>query len=75
MSHTERMSRIDETVDDPRLTQCHYTRIGDQHLENGISGGERKILSIAKEVIYNPSVLLGSEYTSGLDSAFPYTVM
>lgn len=75
MAHAEKMSRIDEIIDELRLTRCQNTRIGDQQFDKGISGGERKRLNIANELIYNPSILLGDECTSGLDSSSAYTVI
>ena len=71
----EKSARIDELVASLRLTRCQNTHIGDQMFFKGISGGERKRLNIANELIHNPSILLGDECTSGLDSASAYTVI
>ena len=45
------------------LQQCMHTLIGGK-----LSGGERKRVSIAVELIGNPGLLLIDEPTSGLDS-------
>ncbi len=47
--------------------QARNTLIGDVGL-GGISGGERRRLSFANEVLLDPSLLLVDEPTSGLDS-------
>ncbi|GKV16633.1 hypothetical protein SLEP1_g27249 [Rubroshorea leprosula] len=49
------------------LTKCKNSIIGDTSLR-GISGGERKRVSIGQEMLINPSLLFLDEPTSGLDS-------
>ncbi|VFR03486.1 unnamed protein product [Cuscuta campestris] len=49
------------------LTRCRNSVIGGALLR-GISGGERKRVSIGQEMLVNPSLLLLDEPTSGLDS-------
>ncbi|XP_047974161.1 ABC transporter G family member 21 isoform X2 [Salvia hispanica] len=49
------------------LTRCGNSVIGGPLLR-GVSGGERKRVSIGQEMLVNPSLLLLDEPTSGLDS-------
>ncbi|CAL0333766.1 unnamed protein product [Lupinus luteus] len=49
------------------LTRCKNSIIGGPLLR-GISGGERKRVSIGQEMLINPSLLFLDEPTSGLDS-------
>lgn len=56
------------------LQECADNLIGNWHLR-GISGGEKKRLSIALEIITQPCLLFLDEPTSGLDSASAFFVV
>lgn len=54
--------------------RCQDTMIGGSFVR-GVSGGERKRVSIGNEIIINPSLLLLDEPTSGLDSTTALRIM
>ena len=62
MSLATRLSKIELVVKRLRLTKCLDSKVAD------ISGGERKRLCIAQELIVEPKLILLDEPTSGLDS-------
>ncbi|WVZ01708.1 hypothetical protein V8G54_022514 [Vigna mungo] len=55
------------------LQECADRIIGNWHLR-GISGGEKRRLSIALEILTRPTLLFLDEPTTGLDSASAYFV-
>ncbi|CAI8593084.1 unnamed protein product [Vicia faba] len=54
-------------IDQLGLTKCEDSIVGNSRLR-GVSGGERKRVSIGQELLINPSLLFLDEPTSGLDS-------
>ncbi|KAJ0401355.1 hypothetical protein ATCC90586_000962 [Pythium insidiosum] len=69
-----REMRVQDVIEDMGLRNCARTRVGDI-FHKGISNGQRKRLSIAVELLSNPSMLLLDEPTSGLDSSSAQRVM
>lgn len=59
--------RMEEIFKQLNLTGCADTRIGNFEFK-GLSGGEKRRLSLALEMINDPEVLFADEPTSGLDS-------
>ena len=56
MSKAERTHRVDMVISELGLRKCADTRIGNERMR-GISGGERKRVSIAIEILRGPTVL------------------
>lgn len=66
MKWEEKRDLVDGTITEMGLQDCADTVIGNWHLR-GVSGGERRRVSIAVEIIMRPRLLFLDEPTSGLD--------
>ncbi|XP_022969810.1 ABC transporter G family member 21 [Cucurbita maxima] len=67
LSQDDKVAQAEIIIAELGLTRCRNSIIGGGLLR-GISGGERKRVSIGHEMIVNPSLLFLDEPTSGLDS-------
>lgn len=75
-SYQERKSRVDQIIDTLGLKTARNTIIGsDKPGQRGISGGERKRVSLAVELLHAPRLVFVDEPTSGLDSFQAQNVM
>lgn len=59
------LGRVDVVLDLLGLTTCADTRAGSPTGSRGLSGGQRKRVSIGLELLSNPSVVMADEPTSG----------
>ncbi|KAF8937941.1 hypothetical protein BGZ47_008810 [Haplosporangium gracile] len=66
--------RVAEVIEMLGLTHCKDRQIGNV-TARGISGGEKRRVSIALELITRPSILILDEPTSGLDSYSAHMVV
>lgn len=67
ISKEAQADRVDELIQQLKLEKAADTIVGNAKVR-GISGGERRRLAIACELISSPSVIFLDEPTSGLDS-------
>lgn len=74
LTKEEVQDTIEGTILEMGLEDCADRLIGNWHLR-GISGGEKKRLSIALEILVRPRLLFLDEPTSGLDSASAFFVV
>ncbi|KAL6348123.1 hypothetical protein AAG906_039278 [Vitis piasezkii] len=74
MSKSEKKERADMTIREMGLQDAINTRIGGWGVK-GISGGQKRRVSICIEILTHPKLLFLDEPTSGLDSAASYYVM
>ncbi|XP_058199261.1 ABC transporter G family member 15-like [Rhododendron vialii] len=74
MSKDEVHDIVEGTIMEMGLQECSDRLIGNWHLR-GVSGGEKKRVSIALEILTRPNLLFLDEPTSGLDSASAFFVI
>lgn len=70
MSRQEKSALVRSTLSKVSLLDCCNTRIGDTMKGKTISGGEKKRLSFAAELLTNPVLLFLDEPTTGLGAHF-----
>lgn len=73
-SKEKREAFVEDVILELGLIKASNTTIGNEKVR-GVSGGERKRVSIATQLITDPSVLFLDEPTSGLDGFQAQSVM
>lgn len=74
LNRKEKVSVAEAVILELGLEKCKNTIIGNSFIR-GVSGGERKRVSIAHEMLLSPSLLILDEPTSGLDSTAAHRLM
>lgn len=74
MAASEKKKIVDSVIQELGLESVKNTYIGNWHIR-GVSGGQRRRVSIGCELVTSPTLLFLDEPTSGLDSAAAYHVM
>ncbi|KAK9888643.1 hypothetical protein WA026_000870 [Henosepilachna vigintioctopunctata] len=74
-TNEHKMQRVEDVMAEFSLTKCQHVMIGKPGVIKGISGGERKRLALASELLMNPSLLFCDEPTTGLDSFMALNIM
>ncbi|XP_027345550.1 ABC transporter G family member 14-like [Abrus precatorius] len=74
LTREEKVEHVENIMNELGLSRCRGSMIGGP-LFRGISGGEKKRVSIGQEMLINPSLLLLDEPTSGLDSTTAQRIM
>ncbi|KAF8056790.1 hypothetical protein N665_1268s0002 [Sinapis alba] len=67
LTRDDKIKVAESVISELGLEKCENTVVGNAFIR-GISGGERKRVSIAHELLINPSLLVLDEPTSGLDA-------
>jgi ABC-type multidrug transport system ATPase subunit len=74
LSASKKKARVQALIDQLGLRAAANTIIGDEG-HRGVSGGERRRVSIGTDIIHDPILLFLDEPTSGLDSTSAFMVV
>jgi ABC-type multidrug transport system ATPase subunit len=74
MSKSERLKRVNDLIESFGLQRQGDAIVGTP-LRKGLSGGQKRRLSVASQLVTSPRILFLDEPTSGLDSAASFEVM
>ncbi|KAK8593335.1 hypothetical protein V6N13_043071 [Hibiscus sabdariffa] len=74
LSKSKKKMRVQALIDQLGLRNAAKTVIGDEG-HRGVSGGERRRVSIGIDIIHDPIILFLDEPTSGLDSTSAFMVI
>jgi ABC-type multidrug transport system ATPase subunit/ABC-type multidrug transport system permease subunit len=74
LSTSKKKMRVQALIDQLGLRNAAKTIIGDEG-HRGVSGGERRRVSIGTDIIHDPIILFLDEPTSGLDSTSAFMVV
>ncbi|KAK4791051.1 hypothetical protein SAY86_031464 [Trapa natans] len=74
LTKEEKVQQVELVIAELGLMKCRNNVVGGPLLR-GVSGGERKRVSIGQEMLVNPSLLLLDEPTSGLDSTMAQRIV
>ncbi|EEF37188.1 ABC transporter G family member 20 [Ricinus communis] len=74
LSRSKKKARVQALIDQLGLRSAANTVIGDEG-HRGVSGGERRRVSIGTDIVHDPILLFLDEPTSGLDSTSAFMVV